>query len=68
MTDEPTKVDPTVFWEPIPAGYPESVEAELPSGERVQPELQLGGKRLGFPKPLPEGTRIYRDGRVAWIV
>jgi hypothetical protein len=69
--NEPTLVDPDVFWEPIrfsPEDV-ETIEAELPDGTRLRPERQLEeGRRLGFDRPLPIGTRISLHGRVAWIV
>jgi hypothetical protein len=72
VTDnEPTEVDPQVFWEPIRFSPEEleTIEAELPDGTRLRPERQLEeGRRLGFDRPLPIGTRIWHHGRVAWIV
>jgi len=57
-----------VFWEhpvPIPTG---TVEAELPSSERVPAVRQRDGRRLGFGVALPKGTAIWWNGRIAWVL
>ena len=56
-----------VFWAPPPF-VPRVVEAELPDGTRVQPAMQSDGRRLGFDRRLPAGTRIRIRGQVSWVV
>jgi hypothetical protein len=46
-----------VSWDPNPftQAQVEAIEAELPGGTRIGAVLQLGGRRLGFPEPVPVG-------------
>lgn len=70
MDEKATPVDPDVWWEPIRFSADEiaTIEAELPNGDRLRPVHLLGGRRLGFERRLPIGTRIHFKGAVAWIV
>jgi hypothetical protein len=62
---EPTPVEPDVFWDS--ARYaPDDIEAVRPDGVRVRPVMLVGGRRLGFEEPLPEGTEIFRHGTPMW--
>ncbi len=65
--EEPDQGEFVVFWAPPPF-VPRVVEAELPDGTKLQPALQSDGRRLGFDRRLPRGTRILVRGAVAWIV
>ena len=65
--EEPEKDEFVVFWAPPPF-VPRMVEAELPDGTRLHPAQQSDGRRLGFDRRLPRGTRIRLRGQVAWIV
>jgi hypothetical protein len=56
-----------VFFEP-PHYSPDEIEAVLSDGTRVKAEYQLDGRRLGFARPLPVGTRILVTGIVGWVV
>lgn len=66
--EEATSDGFNVWWEPVPPFPPLEIEAELPDGTRLSPVLQLGGRRVGFERPLPEGTPISLRGKVAWVV
>lgn len=64
---EPTPVEPNVFWDA--ARYaPVDIEAVRPDGVHVRPVMLVGGRRLGFEEPLPEGTEIFRHGTPMWVV
>jgi len=56
-----------VWWEPIKVS-PDDVMAELPDGTRLKPVPLLGGRRLGFDRPLPTRTVIFHRGRQAWVL
>jgi hypothetical protein len=64
---EPTPVDTKVFWD-SGTHLPEDIEAVRPDGARVRPVMMVGGRRLGFEEPLPEGTQIFRQGMLMWVV
>jgi hypothetical protein len=64
---EPTPVEPNVFWDPG-VYAPDDIEAVRPDGVRVRPAMLVGGRRLGFDEPLPEGTEIFRHGSLMWVV
>jgi hypothetical protein len=64
---EPSIPERDVFFEP--AHYsPDQIEAVLPDGTHVSSEYQLEGRRLGFARPLPVGTRILMTGILGWVV
>jgi hypothetical protein len=65
--EQPEPGEFVVFWAPPPF-LPQMVEAELADGTRLHPGLQSDGRRLGFDRRLPAGTRIFLRGTVAWIV
>jgi hypothetical protein len=54
-----------VFWEPAHVAH-EEIEAELPDGTRVKAVPLLGGRRVGFDRPLPRGTQLFLRGKPAW--
>jgi hypothetical protein len=58
MNDSLAKMVPerNVFFEP-PHYSPDEIEAVLSDGRHLKAEYQLEGKRLGFARPLPVGTR-----------
>lgn len=64
---EPTSVESNVFWDPERFA-PDDIEAVRPDGVRIRPVMQVGGRRLGFEEPLPEGTEIFGHGSLMWVV
>jgi hypothetical protein len=56
-----------VFFEP-PLYSPDEIEAVLSDGTHLTAEYQLEGRRLGFARPLPVGTRILAGGILGWVV
>lgn len=56
-----------VFWEPVRFSAVEidTIEAEMPDGTIVWPEWQFGGRRLGFNRALPAGTKLRDEVLVA---
>jgi hypothetical protein len=63
----PTIPERNVFFEP-PHYSPDEIEAVLSDGTHLKAEYQLEGKRLGFTRPLPVGTRILLSGILGWVV
>lgn len=63
---EPAEDGYLVFFEQPHPFSPQEIEAELPDGTRVASVLQLGGRRLGFDRPLPQGSWILRKGARTW--
>ena len=57
----------TVFFEP-PHYTPDEIEAVLSDGTHLKAEYQLEGRRLGFSRPLPVGTRVLLSGILGWVV
>lgn len=59
-----------VHWEPVrfSAQQIETIEAVLPDGTHLKPVLLLGGRRLGFDRRVPRGTKLFRDGRLTGVV
>ena len=63
----PTAPERNVFFEP-PHYSPDEIEAVLSDGTHLRAEYQLEGKRLGFTRSLPVGTRILLSGILGWVV
>lgn len=63
----PTVPERIVFFEP-PHYSPDDIEAVLADGTHLKAEYQLEGKRLGFVRPLPVGTRVLLSGILGWVV
>jgi hypothetical protein len=64
--ETPDGVD-VFFWRKEGSNYsPEDIEAELPDGTRLKAVEQLGGRRLGFERPVPRGTWILLRGKRTW--
>lgn len=47
---------------------PDEIEAVLSDGTHLKSEYQLEGRRLGFDRLLPVGTRILLTGILGWVV
>lgn len=56
-----------MFFEP-PNYSPDEIEAVLSDGTHLKAEYQLDGRRLGFARPLPVGTRVLVSGILGWVV
>ena len=69
MVDSPAPSAPErdVFFEP-PHYSPDEIEAVLSDGTHLKAEYQLEGRRLGFARPLPVGTRVLLSGILGWVV
>lgn len=63
----PTVPERIVFFEP-PHYSPDDIEAVLSAGTHLKAEYQLEGKRLGFARSLPVGTRVLLSGILGWVV
>ena len=63
----PTVPERIVFFEP-PHYSPDDIEAVLSDGTHLKAEYQLEGKRLGFARSLPVGTRVLLSGILGWVV
>ena len=63
----PTSLERDVFFEP-PHYTPDEIEAVLSDGTHLKSAYQLGGRRLGFDRTLPVGTRILLTGILGWVV
>ena len=63
----PSVPERDVFFEP-PHYSPDEIEAVLSDGTHLKAEYQLEGRRLGFARPLPVGTRVLLSGILGWVV
>jgi hypothetical protein len=63
----PSVSERDVFFEP-PHYSPDEIEAVLSDGTHLKAEYQLEGRRLGFARPLPVGTRVLLSGILGWVV